>query len=108
MIIYSQELKTLVDSGDPSATLTLAPLGPLILAGIPFEQPNPSDTVIFVSLGIVAANGFFIGMAIVIIIFIRLVLIPKEEAHLIEKFGAEYDEYKKRTGMLSPRLGLLS
>ncbi len=65
-------------------------------------------TVIFVSLGIVAANWFFIGMAIVIIIFIRLVLIPKEEAHLIEKFGAEYDEYKKRTGMLSPRIGLFS
>lgn len=65
-------------------------------------------TVIFVSLGIVAANWFFIGMAIVIIIFVRLVLIPKEEAHLIEKFGAEYDEYKKRTGMLSPRLGLFS
>ena len=52
MIIYSQELKTLIDSGDPSATLTLAPPGPLILAGIPFEQPNPSDTRILRSMAL--------------------------------------------------------
>ena len=63
-------------------------------------------TIMFVSLGLVADNWFIIAMAIAIIIGMALVLIPKEEARLIEKFGAEYYEYKKRSGMLAPRLDL--
>ena len=61
-------------------------------------------TVIFVSLGILAANWFIMVMALLIIIGMALVVIPKEEAQLTEKFGAEYHEYKKRTGMLALRL----
>jgi len=61
-------------------------------------------TVIFVFLGILAANWFIMVMALLIIIGMALVVIPKEEAQLTEKFGAEYREYKKRTGMLAPRL----
>ncbi len=52
MIIYSQELKTIIDSGDPSATLPIAPARPLVLAGIPFEQPNPSDTRVLRSMAL--------------------------------------------------------
>ena len=63
-------------------------------------------TIIFVSLGILAANWFIVVMAFLIIIGIALVVIPKEEAQLIAKFGAEYREYMKRTGMLAPRLDL--
>lgn len=63
-------------------------------------------TIIFVLLGILAANWFIMVMALLIIIGMALVVIPKEEAQLIGKFGAEYHEYKKRTGMLAPRLDL--
>ncbi len=52
MIVYSRELKTLIDSGDPPAMLSLAPAQPLVLAGIPFEQPNPSDTRILRSMAL--------------------------------------------------------
>lgn len=64
-------------------------------------------TIIFVSLGLVAANWFIIAMAVVIIIAMALVVIPKEEAQLISKFGDEYREYMKRTGRLAPRIELL-
>ncbi len=52
MIIYSQELKTIIDSRDPSATLPVAPAQPLVLAGIPFEQPNPSDARVLRSMAL--------------------------------------------------------
>ena len=61
-------------------------------------------TILFVSLGIVAANWFIILMALVIIIGVALVVIPKEEAQLISKFGNEYREYMKGTGMLVPHV----
>lgn len=63
-------------------------------------------TIIFVSLGLVAANWFIIAMAVVIIIAMALVVIPKEEAQLISTFGDEYREYMKRTGLLAPRIEL--
>lgn len=61
-------------------------------------------TIIFVSLGMMAANWFILVMALLVIIGTALVMIPKEEAQLIGKFGAEYREYMKRTGMLAPRV----
>ena len=63
-------------------------------------------TIIFVSLGLVAANWFIIVMAVVIIVGMALVVIPKEEAELISKFGDEYREYMKHTGLLAPRIDL--
>lgn len=64
------------------------------------------STVIFVSLGILAANWFMTLMALLIIIAVVMVVIPKEEAQLLRKFGAEYREYRKRTGMLAPHVDL--
>lgn len=58
MIIYSQELNTLIDSGDPADTLPLAPAEPLVLAGIPFEQPNPSDARVLRSMAL-HLNGIY-------------------------------------------------
>ena len=52
MIVYSQELKTIIDSVDPSDTLPVAPAQPLVLAGIPYEQPNPSDTRVLRSMAL--------------------------------------------------------
>ncbi len=64
-------------------------------------------TVGWVSLSILAANWFMLAMAFVRIIGISLLVIPREEADLIGRFGTKYREYMQRTGRLAPRLGLL-
>lgn len=61
-------------------------------------------TAAFLSLGILAANWFIMLMAVLVIIGMALVVIPREEAQLLEKFGDSYREYRKRTGKLTPRL----
>ena len=61
-------------------------------------------TINFVALGIVAANWFIVFVAFLIIIGMVVVVIPKEEAQLLSKFGHEYRAYMKRTGRLLPRL----
>jgi protein-S-isoprenylcysteine O-methyltransferase Ste14 len=58
----------------------------------------------FVALGIVAANWFIAIAAVAATALIALVVIPKEEAQLVRKFGDEYRRYIGRTGALTPRL----
>ena len=60
-------------------------------------------TITFTSLGILASNWFIMTMALIIITGISVVVIPKEEAQLIQKFGSEYREYMTRTGRFAPR-----
>jgi len=64
------------------------------------------STVILVALSLVAANWFMLAMAALIIFVIAFVVIPKEEAQLLLKFGEAYREYQHRTGRLVPRLSL--
>ncbi len=59
-------------------------------------------TVIFFSLSIVAANWFILVMAALLIFVIALVVIPREEAQLVLKFGESYRAYQQRTGRLIP------
>ena len=77
--------------------------GPYRWVGHPLYS---AATIIFVSLGILAASWFILVTAFLIIIGIALFVVPKEEAQLIAKFGAEYRAYVKRTGMLAPRIDL--
>ena len=58
----------------------------------------------FGSLALVAANWFIGLMSVVALALLRLRL-PKEEAALVERFGAEYRAYVTRTGRLRPRRG---
>lgn len=58
----------------------------------------------FTGLGVMAANWFIIALALSILIGIRLLVIPKEEAELTKKFGTDYREYMERTGRLVPQL----
>jgi protein-S-isoprenylcysteine O-methyltransferase Ste14 len=60
-------------------------------------------TSFFVSLGIVAAN-WFMGLAILSVLVMLLIRLPKEEEKLIERFGDEYRAYIERTGRLLPRI----
>lgn len=62
------------------------------------------STIIFVSLGLVAANWFILAMSLLIIALIVFFILPREEAQLKEKFGAQYGEYIKHTGRLTPRI----
>ena len=63
-------------------------------------------TIGFLSLSIVASNGFMMIMALIAFIAVALFVVPKEEAELIRKFGNEYREYQERTGKFAPRLSL--
>jgi protein-S-isoprenylcysteine O-methyltransferase Ste14 len=67
---------------------------PLYTAGI----------VLFVSIALIAANWFILLWALVALLGIRLVVIPREEAHLLETFGDDYRGYRSRTGSLLPSL----
>lgn len=62
------------------------------------------SSLAFFSLGVVAANAVIMGMAALAIAAIALLVIPREEANLERKFGDRYRAYRRRTGMLFPRL----
>jgi protein-S-isoprenylcysteine O-methyltransferase Ste14 len=42
-------------------------------------------------------------MAIVALAAIRTVVVPREERELIARFGKVYEEYRRRTGAMTPR-----
>ena len=58
------------------------------------------------SLGILAANWFMLAMACVAFLGVAVLVIPREEAELIRKFGDAYREYMLRTGRFAPRMHL--
>lgn len=59
---------------------------------------------LFVAASLLTANWFIGAFTVAVIVMILLVVIPKEEANLIETFGEAYRAYRKRTGRLLPRL----
>jgi protein-S-isoprenylcysteine O-methyltransferase Ste14 len=59
---------------------------------------------LFVSIGLMAANWFILLWAAVALIALRLVVIPREEAQLVAKFGDAYRRYRRGTGLLLPLL----
>ena len=67
---------------------------PLYTAGI----------ALFASIGLMAANWFVLQWAVVASIFVRLVVIPREEAQLVATFGDAYRRYRSGTGSLLPLL----
>ena len=56
----------------------------------------------FVSFGMMADNWFIAALGILTFILMAI-RTPKEEAHLIEKFGDEYRGYMKTTGAFLPK-----
>jgi protein-S-isoprenylcysteine O-methyltransferase Ste14 len=59
---------------------------------------------LFVAVGLMAANWFILGMALIALIAIRTVVVPREERELVARFGAGYEEYRRRTGAMTPRV----
>jgi protein-S-isoprenylcysteine O-methyltransferase Ste14 len=58
----------------------------------------------FVAFGMMA-DSWFIALLGILAFIAMAIRTPKEEANLIEKFGDEYREYMKRTGMFFPKIG---
>jgi protein-S-isoprenylcysteine O-methyltransferase Ste14 len=63
-----------------------------------------TGSALFLSIGLMAANGFILLFALMAVAGIRMIVIPAEEAALLAKFGADYRVYKQRTGRMLPRL----
>ena len=59
---------------------------------------------LFVSLGLMAANWFILLWAMIALLAIRFVVIPREEANLVVAFGDDYRRYRDATGSLVPLL----
>lgn len=63
-----------------------------------------ASTAAFAAMGVLAANWFITTVSVLALALIRVVVIPKEEAELVRRFGDEYRRYAVRTGALLPRL----
>ena len=55
------------------------------------------------ALSLVAANWLMAALTLAAVVFFSLVIIPREEAELVKKFGSRYDDYRRDTGRLLPR-----
>jgi protein-S-isoprenylcysteine O-methyltransferase Ste14 len=60
-------------------------------------------SVVFLSLGLIAANAFILALGLLIFVGVAVFIVPREEAELSAKFGPAYEDYRRRTGGLFPR-----
>ena len=60
--------------------------------------------VLFLAIGLIAANWFILLFTLIALVVIRLAVVPVEEQALLAKFGDEYRDYMKGTGRFLPRL----
>jgi protein-S-isoprenylcysteine O-methyltransferase Ste14 len=58
----------------------------------------------FLSLGLVAPNGFMLGLVLLAATVFSTIVVPREEDKLIARFGEDYIAYRRRTGMAVPRI----
>ncbi len=61
------------------------------------------ECVFLAGLALATSHWIVLGYAISGILMIRLVVIPREEAYLMERFGKPYREYRKTTGTMFPK-----
>lgn len=63
-----------------------------------------SGTLLLISIGVVAQNLLILCWIALGLIPLLAVVIPREERELVRRFGAEYEEYRDRTGAMLPKL----
>jgi protein-S-isoprenylcysteine O-methyltransferase Ste14 len=63
-----------------------------------------TGSALFIALGLIAANWFLLAMALIALVLIRTVVVPREEKELVTRFGSAYEVYRRRTGAMAPRL----
>jgi protein-S-isoprenylcysteine O-methyltransferase Ste14 len=59
---------------------------------------------LFLAIALMAANWFILLWSVVALVAVRLVVIPREEAQLVARFGDDYRRYRSGTGSLLPSL----
>ena len=59
--------------------------------------------LLLLGVGLMAANWLILLLATFALVLIRIVVIPREEAALLELFGSQYRDYITTTGSLVPR-----
>jgi protein-S-isoprenylcysteine O-methyltransferase Ste14 len=62
------------------------------------------EFIFLASIALATANLIILIYALSGILAIRLIVIPHEEQYLLERFGENYRKYRKRTGLLLPKL----
>ena len=60
--------------------------------------------LMIVAIGLISANSIFLVIAVLAYLLFLIGIVPREEAALIERFGGDYESYRKTTGALLPRL----
>lgn len=89
----------LTDTVVTRAHHTLVTTGPYRWVRHPFYL---AAALLSVSISLLAANWFMLLMVAVAYVMVRI-RTPIEERKLVEKFGADYQEYMRRTGRFFPR-----
>jgi protein-S-isoprenylcysteine O-methyltransferase Ste14 len=90
-----------------SETVLTKPQHRLVTTGPYRWVRHPLYTVgiaLFLSIALMAGNWFMLLWAVVALIAVRVVVIPREEAQLVARFGDEYRRYRTGTGSLLPSL----
>jgi protein-S-isoprenylcysteine O-methyltransferase Ste14 len=78
----------------------------LIMTGTYRWIRHPLYTVamaLFFSYSLIASNWWMLTFTAIGLVMIVALVIPREEAELVAKFGPEYEDYRKRVGKLVPR-----
>ena len=79
----------------------------LIMTGPYRWVRHPLYTVagaLFFSYGLIASNWWMLTFTTIGLVMIVALVIPREEAELVAKFGEEYEAYQTRVGKLVPRV----
>lgn len=63
-----------------------------------------TGVTVFGALGLIAANWFILLFTLLVFLLVRLVVVPREERELLDRFGSEYEDYMRRTGAMMPPL----
>jgi protein-S-isoprenylcysteine O-methyltransferase Ste14 len=90
-----------------SETVLTKPQHRLVTTGPYRWLRHPLYTVgiaLFLSIALMAGNWFILLWAVVALIAVRLVVVPREEAQLVARFGDDYRRYRTGTGSLVPSL----
>ena len=60
--------------------------------------------MLFAGIGLMNSSWFVVGLSVVTLVGILTLVIPREEAHLVARFGDRYRDLVRRTGRLLPRI----
>ena len=97
-VVFSEQALEFLKSDDPE-THDLVTDGPYRWIRHPLYT---AGLILLAGISLAAANVFMMAFVVLIAGLILSVVIPKEEAALIERFGEAYRAYRRQTGRLFP------